>query len=581
MDHHDDLPTPTHRRRRALRATVAAVLAATLAACSVPATDAASGASGTSAAASATAGADLFDTTTVHSIAVTYDEDDYQAMLDAYAATGDKEWIRATVVIDGQELQDVGLRLKGNSSLRGLASRPGSDDAGGAAGATDDADATTDGAGTSEAPADAPARDDLGEGSVSADDPAGLPWLIRLDKYVDGQQYAGRTDLVVRGSSTESSLNEAVALQVLALADVPAEQATYVRLSVNGDDERLRLVLDLPDDDLWNADTFENPGITYKADSDGDWSYRGDDASAYADAFEVKSSTSSLPEDEQYAPLIELLALVNDASDEDFAAQLGDYLDVDAFARYLAAQDVVQNWDDIDGPGNNSYLRWDETTGLFTVVAWDQNLSFSGGMGGGMGGGTGGGMPGGEPGADGGERPTPPQGALPDLPDGELPQGWPPQGAAPQDGERPARPDGEDAANGAPGMPGGGPGGAGNALVTRFLATDTFAAAYDEALADLTASAVTNGAAQDHLDALVALLTDQAADLVDPDTVTQEAATISQALAAGPTARSTTGSPTNGAAGDTADSGAADTTTGNGAAGSGPASTDTTGTSST
>ncbi len=570
MDHHDDLPTPTHRRRRALRAAVAAVLAATLAACSVPATDAASGSSGTSAAASATAGADLFDTTTVHSIAVTYDEDDYQAMLDAYAATGDKEWIRATVVIDGQELQDVGLRLKGNSSLRGLASRPGSDDAS-AGTTTDDADATTDGTGATTdgtgAPADAPARDDLGEGSVSADDPAGLPWLIRLDKYVDGQQYAGRTDLVVRGSSTESSLNEAVALQVLALADVPAEQATYVRLSVNDGDERLRLVLDLPDDDLWNADTFENPGITYKADSDGDWSYRGDDASAYADAFEVKSSTSSLPEDEQYAPLIELLALVNDASDEDFAAQLGDHLDVDAFARYLAAQDVVQNWDDIDGPGNNSYLRWDEMTGLFTVVAWDQNLSFSGGTGAGTpGGGFGG------PGAGGGERPTPPQGELPDLADGELPQG-PPQGDAAQDGERPARPGGGDAAGGAAGMPSGGaPGGVGNALVTRFLATDAFAAAYDDALADVTASAVTSGAAQDHLDALVALLTDQAADLVDPATVTQEAATISQALAAGPTTRGTTGGLTDGAAGDTTDGGPT---------GTGTASTGATGASST
>ncbi len=565
MDHHDDLPPPTHRRRRALRAAVAAVLAATLAACSVPATDAASP-SGTGAATSATAGTDLFDTTTVHSIAVTYDEDDYQAMLDAYAATGDKEWIRATVVIDGQELRDVGLRLKGNSSLRGLASRPGADDAeaddaGAAAGATDDADAATDGNGATEAPADAPARDDLGEGSVSADDPAGLPWLIRLDKYVDGQRYAGRTDLVVRGNSTQSSLNEAVALRVLALADVPAEQATYVRLSVNGGDERLRLVLDLPDDDLWNADTFENPGITYKADSEGDWSYRGEDASAYADAFEVKSSTSSLPEDEQYAPLIELLALVNDASDEEFAARLGDHLDVDAFARYLAAQDVVQNWDDIDGPGNNSYLRWDETTGLFTVVAWDQNLSFSGGMGAGMpGGGFGG------PGADGAERPTPPQGALPDLPDGELPQGWPPQGAAPQDGERPARPDGDDGANGAPGMPGGGPGGVGNALVTRFLATDAFAAAYDDALADLTASAVTGGAAQEHLDALVTLLAEQAADLVDPETVTQEAATISEALAAGPTARSTTGSPTDGTDGGSANASA----TGEGATGSGP-----------
>ena len=31
-------------------------------------------------------------------------------------------------------------------------------------------------------------------------------------------------------------------------------------------------------------------------------------------------------------------------------------------------QDLVDNFDDIDGPGNNSYLSYDAATGQFTIV---------------------------------------------------------------------------------------------------------------------------------------------------------------------------------------------------------------------
>ena len=67
-------------------------------------------------------------------------------MIATYQETDEKEWIEATVTIDGTTYERVGMRLKGNSSLRGV-----SDDA----------------------------------------DPADLPWLIRLDKYVDGQALDG------------------------------------------------------------------------------------------------------------------------------------------------------------------------------------------------------------------------------------------------------------------------------------------------------------------------------------------------------------------------------------------------------
>ena len=61
---------------------------------------------------------DLFDSSTVHEISVEFDQSDYDAMIEAYRSTGDKEWISATVTIDGTTYENVGLRLKGNSSAR-------------------------------------------------------------------------------------------------------------------------------------------------------------------------------------------------------------------------------------------------------------------------------------------------------------------------------------------------------------------------------------------------------------------------------------------------------------------------------
>ena len=328
-----------------------------LASCSTTATNS------TAAVASSTvpAGTGLFDSSVVHAVSIDYDEAAYQAMIDTYVASGDKEWITATVTIDGTVFENVGIKLKGNSTLQGLRTTGNS--------------GQNPGAGQ---PAGGPG------GDVSADEPEGLPWRIRLDKYVDGQNFEGETDIVVRGGRTETSLNEAVALELIGAAGMPTEEATPARFTVNGSDATLRLVIQNPDDD-WDSDNFGSEGILYKAEAGGDYSYRGDDPASYADVFSVEASTSG---EDDYTPLIALLKFLNESDDATFAAELGNHIDVQSFADYLAIQDLVANSDDIDGPGNNSYLRYDAGTGLFTVVAWDQNLSFSGmgGMGGGMGG---------------------------------------------------------------------------------------------------------------------------------------------------------------------------------------------------
>lgn len=70
---------------------------------------------------------DLFDGTS-HSIEITFDQSEYEDMMATFQDEGEKEYIKADMTIDGTLIEDVGLRLKGNStlmSLRGDSGMPG------------------------------------------------------------------------------------------------------------------------------------------------------------------------------------------------------------------------------------------------------------------------------------------------------------------------------------------------------------------------------------------------------------------------------------------------------------------------
>ena len=422
------------------------------------------------------------DSTAVHEIEVEFDDDDFASMLETYSATSEKEWIEATVTIDGTTFEQVGLRLKGNSSLRG----------------------------------------------VSADaDPVELPWLIRLDKFVDGQHLDGLTDLVVRSNNTETALNEAVALELLELAGLASEDAIATAFSVNGGDATLRLVIDNPDD-AWMAEWFDEDGALYKAESTGDYSYRGDDPDAYDEVFDQEAGKDNA----DLEPLLVFLEFVNEADDATFAAELDEYLDVDAFATYLAMQDLIDNFDDIDGPGNNSYLYWDADTGRFTVVPWDHNLAFGVENGGAARGGVPGEIgarPGGAPVGDA------PGGAPAEAPDGvpdAAPDEAPADGPVGVPGERPDVAGGPPAANGEVAGPGqggvaGAPNGS-NVLAERFRSVDEFQALYEQQLATLRSALFDSGVADDVLSTWVEVVS--SSGLIDPMVVEQEAASIATAF---------------------------------------------------
>ena len=431
---------------------VAAALTLTLTACSGnQSSETEMSADASSSAANAQATETLFTTDRVHEIDVELDDDDYQEMLSTYATSGDKEWLSVTVTIDGTIYRDAGLRLKGNKSLRtALASQRGIE------------------------------LSDSDSDNANAADPATIPWLIRLDKFVDDQQHLGRTDFVVRGDDTESSLNEAVAVAMLEEAGLPAHRVGFTSFSISGGDPVLRLVSEVPDDELWNQEWFGSEGSTWKADSDGDWDYHGDNGADYEDIWKQRTG-------DDMTPVAEFMDFINNSSDEVFAEELPEKLDVEEFATYLATEKLLGNTDTISGPGNNGYLHYEPSTGQMIVVPWDHDMVF-GGMG--MGGPGGGGAPGDR----GGNRP----------------------GRTDDDSER---------GQGGPGGRGGGPGGS-NVLEQRFLEVSEFNELYQERYQVLREELIESGFALKVFNQYANLLIDEAGDLISAETVESDRASI-------------------------------------------------------
>jgi spore coat protein CotH len=297
---------------------------------------------------------ELFDEAVVHTLAVEYDQRAYDRMIATYAKEGRKDFIPATLTIDGTRLPQVGLRLKGNSTLRGL----------------QDGDDGRFGGGPG--------------GALSKDEPERLPWLISFDEFVADRTYQGFETLTVRaggqgGMAGESGLNEAMALRLIDRAGQPAERFAFATLAVNGRARVLRLLVEDPGAPFAEH-RFEHDGVLYKALSTGYFSYLGDDPLAYTDAF--RQVTRKQQQD--LRPLIDLLRWTERADAAEFAAGLERRVDADAFAAYVALQEILDNFDDMAGPGQNYYLWYDLEDERFTPITWDLNLAWSNFGGGGF-----------------------------------------------------------------------------------------------------------------------------------------------------------------------------------------------------
>ncbi|TMR24921.1 spore coat protein CotH [Nonomuraea turkmeniaca] len=440
---------------------------------------------------------DLFDASVAHEVKLTFTDQAYEDMLTEYFKEGEKKYVEADLTIDGTRIPSVGVRLKGNSTLGGLTwkgqskqrAMPGGGQRpeGMPGGFQPPEGFRPPGNGQPQTGQPqgngGPPGGGMMRSSLKAEEPENLPWLISFDEFVEGRRYQGHSQVAVRPAAMGSTtmLKEALGISLVGAAGEPTQGSAYSSFTVNDRSSTPRLVVEYLDEGY--AENLGD-GVLYKSLASGSFTYKGEDQTDYTTDFKQINKVGG----KDLQPVIDLVKWVNEASDTEFAKGLADRLDVESFARYLALQNIMVNFDDMAGPGRNYYLWYDTGTKKFKVITWDLNLAFNGDAKSGVNdtigmGGFGRGRP--QQNQQQGQQ-SQTQQAQPQQ------QGQPPQGFTPPEGGEQRR------------AQGGGMRMGGHPLKEKFLKNATFKKLYEEQYRALYAKLLSNGTASGLLDDLVA-----------------------------------------------------------------------------
>jgi spore coat protein H len=240
-------------------------------------------------------------------------------------------YVKAAVRINGQALDDVGLRFKGNSSY-----------------------------------------------SWSGG-PLRKPYKLDFNRFLEKQRFLGLASLNLHNNAFDpSQMREALSYQVFRDAGVPAPRTAFALVYLSVDDERENEFLGLYTiveqvDRTFLADRFgSSKGLLLKPEGAPNLRLAGDTWAGHEAVYRPRTTGS----DELGARMLELLQLIHRGSDEAFFRQIADYIDLDAFARFLAANVLLSNLDSFLSTGHNFYMYLNPEDGKVHWMPWDLNLSF-------------------------------------------------------------------------------------------------------------------------------------------------------------------------------------------------------------
>jgi len=199
---------------------------------------------------------------------------------------------------------------------------------------------------------------------------------VDLAKFAQGPRLAGlRTLNFVNAIPDDSYLHDALGHHVFRELGVPSPRTAfaYLTLNVPGRFTRqplgLYVLIENVDADF-AADRFGSREVPiFKPVTTELFAFLGDDWDAYAPIYDLK--TKATPQ--QLDRVIAFARFVSEADDLEFARRLGDYLDLDAFAGFLAGHVLLSSYDGFLSNGQNFYLYLDPRSNRFGFVPWDQD----------------------------------------------------------------------------------------------------------------------------------------------------------------------------------------------------------------
>ena len=242
-------------------------------------------------------------------------------------------YAKTKVVIDGLSLPNTGMRFKGNSSYR-FASR-------------------------------------------------GLkrPFKIDTNRFTKGQKLHGRTKLNFSNAFLDSAfMKEKLGYELYHAAGMPTPGVGWadVTLTIEGLAKKkplgIYVIIEQMDDRYigQNLGKTSKGSLLMKPESVDDWRYLGEEPKAY-ERYNIKLGEKNTDQIRQFA---ELLKLVEQGSDDEFAREIGKRMNLEQFAGYLAATSILVNIDSYIGMPHNYYLLMDKADGKLRMLPWDLNETF-------------------------------------------------------------------------------------------------------------------------------------------------------------------------------------------------------------
>ncbi|MGI6090891.1 MAG: CotH kinase family protein [Saccharofermentanales bacterium] len=269
----------------------------------------------------------LFDTSIVHEIDLELKEADWHSILGDPRA---KKYVPAEVLIDGERISNVGLRVKGSNSLNQI----------------------------------------LKYGSKR------FSLKIEFDHYEKGQSYHGLDKLSLNSSFQDNAyLKDVMTFDMMASMGVPAPLTSYAFIRINGEDWGLFVAIEEIEDAFVLRNYGTNHGELYKPsyrrldddNSDIGLIYTGDEFWRYDNIFRESVFKAN---DADKKRLIKALQILSEGQDLERA------VDIEAVLRYFVVQTFVVNLDSYLGRTGHNYFLY-EKDGRISMLPWDYNLAFA------------------------------------------------------------------------------------------------------------------------------------------------------------------------------------------------------------
>ena len=276
--------------------------------------------------------APLYDPATLRTFFIEFENPEWEAEMVAFNNT-DVD-VPATVTVDGRVYRDVGVHFRGNSSF-----------------------------------------------AVSNGYKRSLN--LGFDFVHENQAIGGYRTLNFLNANQDPTLMRTVLSMHIARQYIAAPKANFVRVVINGENWGVYANAQQFNKEFV-ADNFgTTKGMRWKipqgGGTGGAFSYQGDDASRYNRTFQIKSKD----EPEAWSALIDLAKTLDATPVESLEAALASRLDVDAYLRFLALDNVMASADAFFQRASD-YSLYRHPDGKFHFVFHDANEMFSAGGRGGM-----------------------------------------------------------------------------------------------------------------------------------------------------------------------------------------------------